>query len=700
MAASPQTAIPATPMTGGLSAGRFIARFWQDLQPTPGRLSSSLRIVLATVIALVLLMALRMPSASLGLYFIFLVGRDSPSVSLRSGFLSLLALALTIAVVLAVVMLSDNDPLVRLMSVSVVVFVAGMLMLSTTVSVLASSFGLLYCTLIALWEVHAPADYLVKQSLYILGTVALSVVCAVAVEYVFDAKHPAAELQKQRRLRYEALSKMFSLYARGAPREELLPAVVAVSRLAGAGQTAMIELYNTIVDRKLDPGVLPVGTRVRIVMLADLMDVSAAFGTQNLAITDPEILRRCGRIAKLCLDLINDIRPTPDEIQDIHEACSMNLLDLVYQSLSAILSMPADTGGRGDKELVALPSSKVPFFIPGALLRKETIGFALKLSLCATICYIVVRAVDYPGISTSVITVVVSGLSTSAAIKQRLIFRLVGSAIGGLVLGLGATVYLFPHMDSITSLVLLISAVAMTAAWCAAGRHFNYVGLQMAFSFYLVAFEGFSAPTELSPARDRLIGILLALVVMAFVFDLLWPVRTVTAMRDGLATMMHIASDYLRLTNSTSDLETIRHQADALRDQIGKTVGSMRNLAETVEYEFGVDVEMHLRSSKTMMDASLILVAFFWNQFTVLHRNEDIDFLAQPQLTAMRSQMAEGMDAMEQATRKRKHFVRIDPASLADPSLLADPRYGEFARNAMDRYGELEIAVARLEGLV
>ena len=46
-------------------------KFLQDLRPTPGRLGSSLRIVLASLIALVLLLVLQMPFASLGLYFIF-----------------------------------------------------------------------------------------------------------------------------------------------------------------------------------------------------------------------------------------------------------------------------------------------------------------------------------------------------------------------------------------------------------------------------------------------------------------------------------------------------------------------------------------------------------------------------------------------------------------------------------------------------
>jgi multidrug resistance protein MdtO len=434
-------------------------------------------------------------------------------------------------------------------------------------------------------------------------------------------------------------------------------------------------------------------------MLAQLMDVSAAFGTQNLTVTDPELQRRCGHIAALCLDLIHDIRPKARELEEQKYTGSTNLLDRVDENLHAILSMPSEIAGEKNKELVALPSSKTPIFIPGAFTRKETVAFALKLSLCATICYIIVRAVDWPGISTSVITVVIAGLSTSGAIKQKLIFRLIGAAIGGLIFGIGSTIYLFPHMDSITSLVLLIAAISMLAAWWAGGRQFNYVGLQIAFAFYLVAFEGFSAPTQLAPARDRLIGILLALVVMAFVFDLLWPVRTVTAMRASLASMMQLATDYLQKASTISELPVLRQQADAIRDQLGKTVGTVRTMSETVEYEFGADVKQQLVSSEMILGASLTLVAFFWNQFAVLHREEDLDFLQQPELIAMRLRMAEGMKTMATAAVNKTEFAMIESGTLVDASLLNHPRYGEFARNSVDRYRELEKVVLRLATL-
>ena len=176
----------------------WLDRFWSDLLPTPGKLNSSLRIVLSTVVTLILVMALRMPQAAIGLYFIFLIGRDSPSISVRSGFFALLALVASVVTVLAVVSLSDNSPMARLLSVSAVTFLAGMLMLSTTITVLATTWGFLYCTLIGFWETHASPNDLVKETLYIVGTVAIGIGCSIAVEYVFGNKHPVEELQKQK----------------------------------------------------------------------------------------------------------------------------------------------------------------------------------------------------------------------------------------------------------------------------------------------------------------------------------------------------------------------------------------------------------------------------------------------------------------------------------------------------------------------
>ena len=674
----------------------WVERVWQDLQPTPGRLNSALRIVLASLLTLLCLLVWQMPFASISLYFVFLVGRDSPAVSVRSGIFSIVTLAFSVATELTVVILTDNNPVARVLSVAVVTFLAGVLMLSTTLTALASTWGFIFCTLIALWENRVPADALVKLSLWLVAAGGVAVGCSVAVEYVFATRHPAKLLQEQRVVRYRALSAMFKMFAEGAESSALRESVIAVSRLAVAGQEGMQHLYNMLVERNMDRGNLPVAARVRITMLAQLMDVSAAFGTSNLMGVDQETRRRCASIAALCDEISGGKILQISEAPPAVAVANPSLIDRVEGILHSIISMPDAEAADRRKELVSLPASQAPIFIPGAYKDRATVAFGLKLSLCATLCYIFYHAVGWPGIGTSVTTVLIAGLSTTGAIKQRLIFRVVGSIIGGFILGLGATVFLFPYMDSITSLTILVGATAFLSAWWAAGRQFSYIGLQIAFSFYLVAFEGSSAPTDLAPPRDRLIGILIALVVMAIVFDLVWPVRTITAMRRSLASVIRADAELFRLLDSAADHKAILDKADGLRDRTGKTIATLRALNDVVAYEFGTNREQQILAGQTMLRAAFDAAGMFWNQFSVIHNEQDRDFRSDPGLTAMRREVAKQLDAMADAVVQRVPITAANLDALVDTCLRNSPRFGEYARNTVKQYRELFTVIGTL----
>jgi multidrug resistance protein MdtO len=683
-------------------AATWAKRIWLDLQPTPGRLGSTLRIVLASILTLLLLLVWQVPFASIALYFVFIVGRDSPSVSLRSGVMSMLTLVASVAAELGVVALSDNDPMARIISVAVVSFLAGTLVAATTVPALPSTWGFIFCTLIAFWERHLPADVLVKGSLWILAATGIAVGCSVLVEYLFASRDPAELLAEERRMRYRALVAMFMLYAEGADPEKIHEAAVRVARLAVAGQSGMQRLYNSIVDRNLDSGTLPIGARVRITMLAQLMDVSAAFGFQNPTAEDAETRSRCAQIASECKALLVDALPQHAGYSETGPGGTLTLLDRVEGNLHVIASMPYDVRPGRDKELVALPSKKVPLLIPGAFQDRSTWAFGLKISLCATLCYIFYFAVDWPGISTSVTTVLIAGLGTTGAIKQKFAFRLLGALIGGLIFGLGCTALIFPEMDSITSLTVLVALMAFASAWISAGRQFSYVGLQIIFSFYLVAFEDFHAPTELAPARDRLIGILVALVVMWFVFDQIWPVRTITAMRRSLASILRSEAEFFGAELEIPQHEELIRKTDVLRDHVGKTMAAIRSMNDVVEYEFGVDRERQVQTAETILRAALTAVAVLWNELAVLHREEDADFLSNPELIELRRQMKQGLDALvnfvlQETKLKDSELLSGPPSLLASEELYRHPRYGEYTQHTIGRYRELQSIIAELE---
>lgn len=668
---------------------RWINQFWQDLQPTPGRLGTSLRIVLATTLTLILLMTWQIPSAAFGLYMVFLLARDSPSVSMRAGIVSILTLAVAVVTELAVVIVTDNSPISRVLSVAAVSFLAAMVMRATTMPNNGVTWGFMFCTLIATWEFHAPAEAQVKNSLWLVGAGVVAVGCSVAVEYIFGVSNPVARLQEQLRTRYRALENLFTVIANRAAADEVSAATIQVSRLAASGQAAMQELCNAIVDRDLDPGALPVGSRVHISMLAQLMDISAAFASQHPMVSDPETVERCARIAAECHQLAFPDVSTIERRAEFNAEPPSTLLDRVETMLHMIRSMPRQDRSADGKELIALPARKVPLLVPGGIRNQDNVAFALKLSLSATVCYIFYHAVDWPGISTSVTTVFFTALGSTGASKQKLAFRILGAAIGGLVLGIGSTAFLFPQMDSITSLAVLVAAIAFIAAWCGTGRRFNYVGLQIALAFYFVAFEGFGPPTELAPARDRFVGILVALVVMWFIFDQMWPVRTVTIMRRDLASVLRSDARLLQLAETGQPTSEELREANGLRDQIGKKVAGLRSMNDAVEFEFGTDRELHLHSSHVILRAAFVAVAMFWNQLMILH-NEDEDFLRDPRLIEMRRALAAELNTMADVVTQKTAYKPALASSSLERTILDHPRYGEYVRNTVNRLGELQ----------
>jgi multidrug resistance protein MdtO len=660
-------------------------RFWLDLQPTPGRMAGTLRIVLATLISLVLMMVWQMPFASLGLYYIFLVVREAPATSVKMGVIAVATIVLAVVAELAVVILSDNDPGARLLSVAVVAFIAGVLMVASPFGPFAGIWGFIYCVLIALWETHAPADALVRLSLYVIATVGLTFVCSVVVEYLFAFRNAADRLLDQVNLRYNTVAGVYALLAKGAPPAQLVPAIAGLNRLAATGQRGMLDLYRMALERDQGVDKLPLDARSLIVLLAQFMDIAAAFASQHPNGVDPALRERCSVIANRCR------QRSIEEPEPVGAERKTGLLDRVETALHTLLMTPR--GLATDEDLVLLPSSRVPLLIPGALTDKDTVAFGLKLTLCAIFCYIFYFAVGWPGISTSVTTVFIVALGNTGAIKQKLFNRVIGSAIGG-GLAIFATAFLFPRMDSITSLVVLIGVVAFGAAWVAGGRQFGYTGFQIAFSFYLVAFEGFSAPTDLTPPRDRLVGIMVALVVVWFVYDQLWPVRTITSMRRALAGVLKGEARFLQVVQSAAPHKTKLAQVDGVRDQLAKTIAGMRVMNDAVVYEFGLDREQQVRQSEAVLEAALTAVPFFWNQLAVLHKEEDRDFLTEQVLVDMRAKIAAHLDAMASAVAAGTPLIPVAAADLVPADELNDPRHGEYARNTVAAHEELQARVA------
>jgi multidrug resistance protein MdtO len=158
--------------------------------------------------------------------------------------------------------------------------------------------------------------------------------------------------------------------------------------------------------------------------------------------------------------------------------------------------------------------------------RPENIRFALKGTLAVMSAYLIYTGLDWPGISTAVTTCFFVLLGSLGESMYKSTLRISGALVGGVAAGLCIALVL-PAMTDIGQLALLVAVAGGICGWVAAGSELlSYMGLQMAFAFFLGVLQGYGPATEFTVLSDRVIGILLGNVLVAVIFSSLWPTST------------------------------------------------------------------------------------------------------------------------------------------------------------------------------
>jgi multidrug resistance protein MdtO len=170
---------------------------------------------------------------------------------------------------------------------------------------------------------------------------------------------------------------------------------------------------------------------------------------------------------------------------------------------------------------------------------------------------------------TAIVTCFFVALSSLGETVHKLLLRLSGAVIGGLIAGL-CIVFVLPHLTDIGQLCLLIFAVSVGAAWIATSSELlSYAGMQIAFAFFLGMLQGYAPATDLTVLRDRVAGILLGNIVITIVFSSFWPQSARTAVRTALAGALRAIGEVVRRPGNAAEarLRTVQAlvRADHLR---------------------------------------------------------------------------------------------------------------------------------------
>jgi multidrug resistance protein MdtO len=193
--------------------------------------------------------------------------------------------------------------------------------------------------------------------------------------------------------------------------------------------------------------------------------------------------------------------------------------------------------------------------------------FALKTTMAVMISYAVYTLLDWPGMRTAVVTCFFVALGSLGETVHKLLLRLSGAMIGGLIAAL-CIVFVLPHLTDIGQLCLLIAVVSVGAGWIATSSELlSYAGLQIAFAFFLGVLQGYAPATDLTVLRDRVAGILLGNIVITIIFSSFWPQSARSGVRAAVAEALSAIAEVIRRPAEEARMRTVEAlvRADHLR---------------------------------------------------------------------------------------------------------------------------------------
>ena len=447
-------------------------RFWREMAPFPGRMSASLRFALTSALATLLLLILQPPVGFIApsMFMLFLASHETPQHCLRDLLTMLSGAALGTTAALLLVGATGDHPVARVVGLAVFTFMAAFFFRTSVMPAFPMAFGCLAYMVISLWEYKIRPERILHLSLWPMGTLATVAFAAMVVEWLFNRSDPQVRLRREIKARCAAINRLLQLFVTRAEPEEIEPQSAIVRRYAvtGRGQLHML-LERISKEKRCDEEEC---RRLSALTLAldRLLVLGAGIAvTQGFERMDALRLDRIGKAIAVAEE------SRLEEVQIIlgdSPIAGYSELDLIEQTLHNLAAPTVANAAEPAAEAAeAAPSGRSwrdslnRWLLPDAFTNYDYFMYALKLSLCATVCYVIYNGLGWPGISTAFFTVYFTGLSTTGTSNRKLLIRIIGSTIGGMILGIGCLVSVYPNLEGVQGFLLVIAALSFVGAW-------------------------------------------------------------------------------------------------------------------------------------------------------------------------------------------------------------------------------------------
>lgn len=554
-----------------------------EVAPYPGRVSTVIRMTIAATLVMIIVVTFRIPNGPLAGLFSILLARENLSATWRGGRVIVLAFVAASLYTLLGMMLFRGSPVTHFFWVIGSLYLIFFVIRTATNYAAAAAFAVPIGIVLPVWDRSLPSQAQVEGSLWPLVAVgvATSVTFGTEALYrIFDRSDPLLTYVDD--MLHAVQNVAESVASRHAIPKSTFDRVVQY-QMIGTGR-----LRLTLQRQGLDP--TRRAQRTALIALAGrLIALAADLDRTQSQPADDDVIRLRALSEKLEIvrtDLRRSGLVSAAPLLEGQPSSSFPMLQEMERTVALINEIfRKDFLGDGSHNAPQRNLLRA-LFLPDAFQNPEYLRFAFAGCLAATLCYMLYNALDWPGTSISVLTCIVTALVTTGSSLQAQVLRFGGFIVGGLILGLSAQILILPAIDSVFGFALFFAAGTAIAAWFATSSpRLSFLGVQIAIAFYFVNLQDFQIQTDLTIARDKVIGVLVGVLAMGFIFDRFGTKSDEEQLRKLLARNTRMLAQ-LAAYSVMPDRPIAISQIRGLRSQINDNFARLESQIDAVQFEF------------------------------------------------------------------------------------------------------------------
>jgi multidrug resistance protein MdtO len=519
-----------------------------------GRWAAVARIASGATITVIIAMVFQIPQPTYMAYIGFLISKDEKSGTVTTSLGGLAAATLAVVLVLGLELIDTSEPALRLPLMAVATFVAMYTARTFALGPISFLAGFVIVLLQSVVDDVRSPEALTHLTLWTWVVIFVPVAVTIIVNLLFGQ----GALTFMNRSVRKVLSGLETSLANGEYRKYLAE--------------WRAQLLSLLEIAQHNPQKGPRAGRITVPVIRALVDTLVIFE----ALPDElpaDLQEELARRLRACRQVIEsgaaaatqDPPPPPAQLVGASGEPSPAVIG-VRSALSALWDTLVRPAAPADNTQAHRPPRRL--FVADAFSNPAHWQFALKTTMAVMISYAIYSLVAWPGMRTAIVTCFFVALSSLGETVHKLLLRLSGAVIGGLIAGV-CIVFVLPHLTDIGQLCLLVFTVSVGAAWVSTSSELlAYAGMQIAFAFFLGILQGYAPATDLTVLRDRVAGILLGNIVITIIFSSLWPQSARSAIRAAIADSLRAIGAVIRRPRNAGDARLRTVQALARADHL------------------------------------------------------------------------------------------------------------------------------------